>query len=530
MKTIRVVNYAVNGSGIGHLVRLTAISRWLRRYAPWAGIRLEVWFLTSSEADGMLLGEKFASFKMPSKTVVGDANIDKLAYLALAKQWVWHALGLLRPDLLVVDSFPRGSFGELLSALDLARHKAFIYRPVKDDFGARADFQAMLPLYDAILVPEHEAAAPVVVPAAARGRLRHVGPVLLGERAELVPRAEARARLGVPDDKLAVYVSAGGGGDPGAERQLLGTVEALRALPDLHVVVAPGPLYRGRWVQGAGVTWVPQGTATPWLGGCDLAVAAAGYNTWNELMHAGVPAVFLPQDKVADEQARRAARAVAAGAAFAAGDDLAAALAPLRDPETRARASAAARALVPANHARTAAAELLRLVASEHEVDVAVAAAGDGVLEAGRDLGVEERLFVEAALALAPSSEPGLSPPRGTGAAAISTLAVELVRCLHGLGAPVPAALRALAVIGRKLPLGTPAERAEALRTIAVELAGFGDWRAAAVYARSLTAEKQTRAVEHARRLAAALSAARRSGADLYRVAAEVPDEPAVQE
>jgi predicted glycosyltransferase len=512
MRTIRVVNYAVNGSGLGHLVRLTAISRWLRRYASWAGIKLEIWFLTSSEADGLLLGERFASFKMPSKTLVGDAGIDKLAYLALAKQWVWHALGLLRPDLLVVDSFPRGSFGELLSALDLARHKAFIYRPVKDDFGARADFQAMLPLYDAILVPEHAADAPVLAPAAARAKLRHVGPVLLGERAEMAPRAEARARLGVPDDQLAVYVTAGGGGDPAAERQLLSTVERLR---EHHVVVAPGALYRGRWIQGAGVTWIPHGSAAPWLAGVDFAVASAGYNTWNELMHAGVPTLFLPQDKIADEQAARAARAVAAGAAWTDPG----ALALVRDPAVRARAAAAARALVPENCARVAAAELLRLVASDGDVDGAVAAAGDALLEAARELGAPEGIFLDAAQAIAPGSD---APSRGA-----APLAIDLVRCLHGLGAPVPAALRALAIIGRKLALGTPAERAEALRTLAVELAAFGDWRGAAVYARSLPAEKQVRAPEQARRLAAALSAARRAGSDLYRAAADVPDEAA---
>ena len=102
---MKIVCYAVNGSGVGHLMRLVAVARWLRRYARHARTRAEIYFLTSSEADGLLFHERFASFKLPSKTVVDDAGIDKLAYLALAKQWVWHSLGLLRPDLLVVDSF-----------------------------------------------------------------------------------------------------------------------------------------------------------------------------------------------------------------------------------------------------------------------------------------------------------------------------------------------------------------------------------------------------------------------------------------
>lgn len=187
----------------------------------------------------------FASFKLPSKTVVREAGVDKLAYLALAKQWVWHSLGLLRPDLLVVDTFPRGSFGELLSALDLCKQKAFVYRPLKGDFAARPDFQAMLPLYDAIVVPDHAEVEPVRVPSAARPALRHVGPVMAREAVERRDRAEARRRLAVPDDALCVYVTGGGGGDATCERRLLEVCDALAAEPDVHAVVGAGPLYRG---------------------------------------------------------------------------------------------------------------------------------------------------------------------------------------------------------------------------------------------------------------------------------------------
>src|SRR5688500_5445848 len=187
-RSLRVVSYAVNGSGVGHLTRLIAINRWVRRYATHAGVHPELFFLSSSEADGLLFAERFASFKLPSKTVVGEAGIDKATYLALAKQWVWHSLGLLRPDLLVVDTFPRGSFGELLSALDLCRRRAFVYRPTKEAFAGKADFQAMLPLYDAILVPDRDDAETVQVPAEAARRVRYAGPVMARERVELHQR------------------------------------------------------------------------------------------------------------------------------------------------------------------------------------------------------------------------------------------------------------------------------------------------------------------------------------------------------
>ena len=83
---LRVVCYAINGTGVGHLTRLLAIARWMRRYAAALGKKIEIWFLTSSEADGLVFAEGFAAFKVPSKTIVSEAGIDRTTYLALAKQ------------------------------------------------------------------------------------------------------------------------------------------------------------------------------------------------------------------------------------------------------------------------------------------------------------------------------------------------------------------------------------------------------------------------------------------------------------
>jgi predicted glycosyltransferase len=388
-RVVRVVNYAVNGAGVGHLTRLIAISRWVRRYCAYLGIKAEIWFLTSSEADGLLFAENFAAFKLPSKGVVGEAGIDKIAYLALAKQWVWHSLGLLRPDLFVVDTFPRGAFGELLSALDLCARKAFIYRPVKAEFAGRADFQAMLPLYDSILIPEHEGVGAGPAPPSVADRVSFVGPVMVRERAEWRERGAVRAMLGIAEDALAVFVSAGGGGDPDAEGTLLRLID-LAQDSTLHLVIGPGPLYRGQRVFGPRITWLEGLPAAEILPALDVAVCAAGYNTFHEVLFAGLPAVFLPQPKIADEQDTRAERAVQAGAAVrlppgTGVEAIRRELDRLRDPAVRQAASRAAQALVPDNCARVAAGELLRLLFPAEHVEMAEEVFDDEVLEALRD-------------------------------------------------------------------------------------------------------------------------------------------------
>ena len=99
----------------------------------------------------------------------------------------------------------------------------------------------------------------------------------------------------------------------------------------------------------------------------DLAISAAGYNSFNELMHTGVPTIFLPHDTWADDQYARAERAMRAGAAMilppeATADDLRRMVTRLLDDKLRASMSEAARQLAPTNHAREAADLLLSLM------------------------------------------------------------------------------------------------------------------------------------------------------------------------
>jgi len=144
--------------------------------------------------------------------------------------------------------------------------------------------------------------------------------------------------------------------------------------------VGTGPLYRGQPFPG--LTSVP-GRAAEWSLAFDAAICAAGYNTYGELMFAGVPTAFLPQHKLADDQEGRAQLAVERGAGVLLergwdGERIHRAVVDLIE---RPGAREAARALVPENCARVAAAELLRLVCARARVDLAEATLDDARLE-----------------------------------------------------------------------------------------------------------------------------------------------------
>jgi predicted glycosyltransferase len=518
MRSLRVVAYAVNGSDLGHLTRVLAILRWARRLARLAGYRLEAYVLTSSEGCALAFAEGFAAFKIPSKTAIRQADIPKRDYLRLAKQWVWHSLGLIDPDILLVDTFPGGSFGELLHALDGLRARVFIYRSMKESFAQTASVQALLPVYDCILVPLEPGCTAPHVDNALRPRVRHVGPILLRTREELHPCTEARIRLGIPPGKLAVWLSAGGGGDATADSTLNALIDALTPDPALHLVVGAGPLYRSTPRRGPNLTWLQGFHAMQDFTGLDCALAAAGYNSFHELLHAGVPTAFFAQEKIADEQSRRIAAAVQEGAALALAMDatgrpvaasLADALAKFKDPHWRALLRQRAGTFVPVNCAREAAYEMLATLLPETVLADAVELGTPALFQTMAHAGVDFS-DVEKALALFASVR-GVEP---------SECAALLTRLLASDAAPPLSVLRLFPVMAHSLAHNTPEDLEElveaCLQAIAM-LMRFGSERAAAALLELARPDCPMRATIYTQALSAFLDALSATGDSLWR-------------
>jgi UDP-N-acetylglucosamine--N-acetylmuramyl-(pentapeptide) pyrophosphoryl-undecaprenol N-acetylglucosamine transferase len=107
--------------------------------------------------------------------------------------------------------------------------------------------------------------------------------------------------------------------------------------------------------------------ALDFLPAFDAAVTAAGYNAVHELLYAGVPSVFVPFERMVDDQEKRAREVMEAGAGLACApltrEGLARAVREVLKPDTRQRLERAARKRVERNGAEPAARALLELLA-----------------------------------------------------------------------------------------------------------------------------------------------------------------------
>ena len=317
------------------------------------------------------------------------------------------------------------------------------------------------------------------------------------EREELLSRAEARAALGVTGAKRTVYVTMGGGGDPAASGVLPRLIADL-VRTDWHVVVGAGPLYQGPELRGEGITWLDRYTPVELFSGFDAAVSAGGYNAYNELMFAGVPTVFLPQPRAADDQDERVSQAVTAGAGRLA-KTMEEVPGLLNDVGT----AAAARNLVPENGARKAALALLSGLVPVEDLRRAEQMFSPEVLGLSRS--VDSNLVLDLLRAVGgetPSAwaerraagfelqdrgvtvgEIPREPPKGGNAASVLRLAEKL-------SIPLDLAIQWVSALGRKFPAASGSELVAACEIGFPVLARFDDWRGAVALLRAIPAQR----------------------------------------
>ena len=482
MATLRVVSYAINGRGLGHLTRQLAILRQVRQICALLDVSVEAWVITSSEADTLARREGIPALKMPSKAMLRDAGIEPTRTLAVARGWVLNCVAGLAPDLLLVDTFPAGSFGELISVLELARRRVLVARRVRDEFAADLAYSALLPLFHDVITPDD----------------RGTGPILLRSRHELVEREAARAALGIAEGERSVYVSVGGGGDQAAPSTLPRLVEGLTGR-GWHVVVGAGPLYEGPELRGPGITWLCRYTPVELFAGLDAAVSAAGYNSFHELMHAGVPTVFLPQPRIADDQGERAERAAAAGSALVATSVQA--VPDLLDQlwARREEAATAAGQLVPRNGALAAALQAL-----------------DGLVPADDLATAASVLTPEVARLMGPLTAAGAGASGARRAMRLlRLLAVEgetipllrrFVAACTGSGVPTDTALLLTEAMVRKFPASHGAELVDSVERLFAAWGRFNDWMGAVSLMRAVPVQRRLTLGGFSERMAAWLS------------------------
>ena len=289
----RVLFATSNGTGLGHLNRAMAIARRLP-----AGFESSFFTLSQAApavADAGHRVDYLASYRR-------NASGTDRAWNMRLRRALETLLDEHRPDVVVFDGVHpyralthvltrrRGAPVDLGPATDVARRlligaaeagERFRRRPRAGRAGGGADRGPTVGL---------------------RGG-RRVEPIVLLDPGELLDRDRAAAELGLDPSRRTALVSLGQGGE--VDRTVARTLEALASRPELQVAALQSSIAAGLEVPDGVVHLRATFPMSRYFRAFDLAVAAAGYNAFHELIALGVPSPV----RADGPQHRRPARA-----------------------------------------------------------------------------------------------------------------------------------------------------------------------------------------------------------------------------
>jgi hypothetical protein len=303
-----VLFYTDNGFGLGHLTRQAAVASRSREAFRSA-------FLTMSAGYTLLRQLGFPVEYFPS---YDRLKVSKQDWEPLMAERVLEAIRLSGARVVVVDHVsPPWIFESLKARTDGVKFvwaRRGLWQPGKNrsslELGRSFD----------LIVEPGDLASPIDHGPTARRRHETIptAPIVLTDTTELLPRDEARRRLGIPNSGPALLINLGES-DPSAVAASMSHARSMidRLAEEPMDLFAPlHPLHSGQTREVDHVTMAPVYPVARYLNAFDGAISTAGYNSFHEIMGSALPAVFVPRGNPRiDDQARRAEFASLSGRA-----------------------------------------------------------------------------------------------------------------------------------------------------------------------------------------------------------------------
>jgi UDP:flavonoid glycosyltransferase YjiC (YdhE family) len=298
----RILFITSNGVGMGHLTRSLAIARRL-------DASLQPLVITLSGAAPVVRELGFPVEYVASHTTP-TAGSD-LRWERRLRGRVRAAIAEARPSVAIFDGvqpYPR-MLEAIATAPEMTRVwcRRALWRP-----GANRGAIERESRFDAVLEPgELAAARDRGATVSRRARAHIVDPIVFCDEGELLPREQAERELGLEPGRLNVLVHLGQG--PELRGALERCLSHLAKRPEAQVAATRSAI--------AEVESAPEGIVrlhssypmSRYYRAFDLAVSAAGYNAYHELIRFRVPTLFVAMPRETDDQPARAAYARESG-------------------------------------------------------------------------------------------------------------------------------------------------------------------------------------------------------------------------
>jgi UDP:flavonoid glycosyltransferase YjiC (YdhE family)/glycosyltransferase involved in cell wall biosynthesis len=301
----RVLYFTSNGEGIGHLTRLMAIARR-------ASSSVEPVFLTLSAALAVLRTNGYFAEYLPR-------HWDSREWTPFLTERLVHCIRRYDISRVIFDG--NAPYQGLIRAREETGCPVTWIRRAMWQRGAGETFLKRSSSFDLVVEPGEIAAEyDEGLTVAHRDSVAMIPPIVFLDRKELLSRADARRQLGIPEDNLAVLIQLGSDQSNDVLSILSDILASLKRDDDTRIVLAhslissrpPPPIADDR------ISVLQDYPISRFFPAFDLAISAAGYNSFHELLSFGVPTLFLPMIKETEDQGRRTLYASDRGLALSA--------------------------------------------------------------------------------------------------------------------------------------------------------------------------------------------------------------------
>jgi len=293
----RVLFITINGVGMGHLTRMLAIAR--RCPEP-----IEPVFLTMSQALKVVREQGFLAEYVPSRTYL---NCDLVRWNGYLRDEVIELISFYDPAAIIFDG--NVPYQGIIDAIKAYPEPWYLWSRRGMWRAGNADILAREKFFDAVIEPgdlaedyDHGMTAQY------RSKSLRVKPIRLLDPSEMLPRGEARRELGLSAERPAVLIQLGAGNN--FDYRSIHKTAFAHVTERHHADIAVG-----EWLISENplelpdhVVRMPGYPFARYFNAFDLAISAVGYNSFHELIYAGLPTILVPNEAM--EQDNQLARAL----------------------------------------------------------------------------------------------------------------------------------------------------------------------------------------------------------------------------
>ena len=281
-----VVLFPTNGVGFGHFTRMYSVAKAIREQDS----ETEIIFFTPMPTLHVPYVENFPTYHMAGKYKF--KNMSSLEWNGLIEEQLLMISDTHNPKLFMFDgAYPyRGMLNAIRRKPSMK--KAWMRRGMFKK-GSRVPVDS-IQFFDTIIHPSD------AIPAKEQSlehsvEVKHVSPILLVKKEEMLPKEEARHRLGVPLTSAVWYIQLGAGRINDIDSEINHTIESLlESDSECYIIVGESLLGERVSFPNERVRILRDYPNAIYLNGIDYSIQAGGYNSFHEMRSSAIPTIFYP--------------------------------------------------------------------------------------------------------------------------------------------------------------------------------------------------------------------------------------------